>query len=233
MRAAVTKNMHRSITNSRSATITLLLAVSFACSGCVTATVQQVREAATSLNSDDAIVILGRKSRPTSDETELNFVRCVSGNMSRGSNAIRVIDEQEFRDALFPWFEPRTAPVNTSDLPELMATPMLAERLRELGLKYLVWIDGSTVRTDSAGSMTCSVTTAGAGCFGFLSWENDSSYEASIWDVRNGNAVGKVSSDAIGTSYIPAVVIPLPLIARVQNSACSSLAGQLKTFIQG
>lgn len=201
--------------------------------GCVTATVQQVREAATGLDAGEAVVILGRKSRPTTDETELNFVRCVSGNIARGSNGIRVIDEQEFRDALFPWFEPRTAPVNTSDLPELMATPMLAERLRELGLRYLVWIDGSTIRTDSSGSMTCSVTTAGAGCFGFLTWENDSSYEASIWDVRNGSAVGKVSSDAIGTSYIPAVVIPLPFIARVQNSACSSLSGQLKDFIRG
>jgi hypothetical protein len=142
-----------------------------------------------------------------------------------------VIDEQMFRDALFPWFEPRTAPAKTSDLPELMATPVLAERLQEIGLRYLVWIDGSTVRTDSGGSMTCSVTTAGAGCFGFLSWENDSSYEATVWDVRNGNAVGRVSSDAVGTSYMPAIVVPLPFIARVQNSACTSLAGQLKTFI--
>jgi hypothetical protein len=87
------------------------------------------------------------------------------------------------------------------------------------------------MRTDSAGSMTCSVTTAGAGCFGFLTWENDSSYEATVWDVRSGSAVGRVSSDAIGTSYIPAVVVPVPLIARVQNSACNSLSQQLKTFI--
>lgn len=201
--------------------------------GCVTATVQQVREAETGLEDGDAVVVLGRSSRPTSNETEINFVECVSDNISRGSRGIRVIEEEEFRDAVFPWFEPRTAPVNTSDLPELMATPILADRLRELGLRYLVWIDGSTVRTDSSGSMTCSVTTAGAGCFGFLTWENDSSYEASVWDVRNGSAVGKVSSDAIGTSYIPAVVVPLPLIARVQNSACTSLSGQLKTFIQG
>ena len=199
--------------------------------GCVSATVQQVREADTGMETGDSIVVLGRKERPTSEETELNFVRCVSNNVAKGGDGISVIDEAAFRDAVFPWFEPRTAPLNTSDLPELMATPVLAARLRELGLRYLVWIDGSTVRTDSAGSMTCSVTAAGAGCFGFLTWENDSSYEASVWDVRNGAAVGRVSSDAVGTSYVPAVVVPVPLIARVQHSACNSLANQLKSFL--
>jgi len=199
--------------------------------GCVTATVQQVREASTGLTDSESIVVLGRKSRPTSDETEMNFVRCVSARMGRGGSRMNVISELEFRDALFPWFEPRTAPANTSDLPELMSTPVLAERLLQLGLKYVVWIDGSTVRTDSSGSMTCSVTTAGGGCFGFLTWENDSSYEAIVWDVRSGSAVGRVSTDALGTSYVPAVVVPVPLIARVQNSACNSLSNQLKTFI--
>jgi len=209
----------------------LLVGTSCLLGGCVTATVQQVREATTGLESNEAIVVLGRKDRPSSDETEMNFVRCVGDKMGRGGNRVNVVSEPDFRDAMFPWFEPRTAPANTSDLPELMSTPVLAERLRQMGLRYLVWIDGSTVRTDSAGSMTCSVTTAGGGCFGFLTWENDSSYEATVWDVRSGQAVGRVSSDAIGTSYIPAVVVPVPLIARVQNSACNSLSDQLKTFI--
>ena len=199
--------------------------------GCVTATVQQVRESSTGLLAEESIVVLGRRDRPSNDETEMNFVRCVGNRMAKGGNRMNVLSEADFRDALFPWFEPRTAPAKTSDLPELMSTPALADRLSELGLRYLVWIDGSTVRTDSAGSMTCSITTAGGGCFGFLTWENDSSYEATIWNVRTGQAVGRVSTDAIGTSYIPAVVVPVPLIARVQNSACTSLSNQLKTFI--
>jgi hypothetical protein len=199
--------------------------------GCVTATVQQVREASTGLTDSEAIVVLGRKDRPSSNETEMNFVRCVGDRMGKGGQRMNVISESAFRDAVFPWFEPRTAPANTRDLPEIMSTPVVAERLQELGLRYLVWIDGSTVRTDSAGSMTCSVTATGGGCFGFLTWENDSSYEAIVWDVRSSQAVGRVSSDAIGTSYIPAVVVPVPLIARVQNSACASLSNQLKTFL--
>jgi hypothetical protein len=199
--------------------------------GCVTATVQEIRESSTGMEATDSIVVLGRRSRPQNAETELDFVSCISKHMSNGSNKINVIDEATFVDAVFPWFEPRTAPVNTADLPELMALPALAGRLNELGLRYLVWVDGSTKRTESAGSLTCSITPGGAGCFGFLTWEKDSSYEASVWDVRNGTTAGKVSSDAIGTSYMPALVVPLPFIAPVRSSACSSLAKQLKTFL--
>ena len=179
----------------------------------------------------ESIVVLGRRTLPSNTETEFGFVSCVSGKIRSGGDGIRVIDEDEFRDALFPWFEPRTAPANTSDLPEIIAQPNLARRLEELGLRYLVWIDGDTDRTDAGGSLTCSITTAGAGCFGFLTWENDSSYEASVWDIRSGQSVGRISSDAVGTSYMPAVVVPLPFIARVRSSACNSMANQLKTFL--
>ncbi len=199
--------------------------------GCVTSTVQEIRESATGMDATDSIVVLGRRGRPRTGETELDFVSCVSRNMGSGSNRLNVIDEQTFTDALFPWFEPRTAPVNTSDLPELMAIPALTARLDELGLRYLIWVQGSTKRTESAGSLTCTITPGGAGCFGFLTWEKDSSYEASVWDVRNGISAGKVSSDATGTSYMPALIIPLPFIAPVRSSACSSLANQLKSFL--
>lgn len=200
--------------------------------GCVTATVQAVRETDTGMQSEDSLVVLGRRSRPNSNETEFNFVSCVNNKVGSGGDKLPVVDESEFRDAVFPWFEPRTAPGNASDLPELISHPVLAARLEAIGLRYLIWVEGSTQRTESAGSMSCSVTTAGAGCFGFLTWENDSKYEAQIWDVKTGRQAGKVSSDANGTSYMPAIVIPIPMIARVQQSACASLGQQLKSFLR-
>ena len=209
----------------------LALAGVSALTGCVTATVQEVRESNTGMDATDSVVVLGRRGRPQTSETELDFVSCVSKNLNQGDSKIQVIEEQAFMDAMFPWFEPRTAPVKTEDLPELMALPALAGRLEELGLRYLVWVEGSTKRTDSAGSLTCSVAPTGGGCFGFLTWEKDSSYEASVWDVRTGRTAGKVSSDAVGTSYMPALVVPLPFIAPVRSSACSGLADQLKSFI--
>ena len=199
--------------------------------GCVTATVQEVREADTGMAAGDSIVVLGRRSQPASAETELDFISCVAGNMGRGGNRVNVIPEQRFIDATFPWFEPRTAPAQANDLPALLDRPPLAQRLAEMGLKYLVWIEGATERTDSGGSLSCAVTPGGGGCFGFLSWENDSTYEASVWDVESGTAAGRISSEAIGTSYMPAVIVPIPILARVRASACTALADQLKAFV--
>ena len=200
-------------------------------SGCVTSTVQQVRESSTGITETESVVVLSRKTRPSQEETEAKFVNCISKNMRGGKQRVNVVAEQDFRDALFPWFEPRTAPANASDLPELISQPELAERLESLGLRYLIWVQGDTDRTDSAGSLTCSVTATGAGCFGFLTWEMDAGYEAQVWDIRSGNLAGRVSSEAVGTSYMPAVVVPLPFIAPVRSSACSSLAQQLKSFV--
>ena len=199
--------------------------------GCVTATVQEIRETDTAMAGGDTVVVLGRRSQPTTDETELDFITCVADNLGRGAEGLQVIPEDQFIDATFPWFEPRIAPVHNRDLPEIMQQPPLAKRLEQMRLKYLVWVEGSTQRIDQTGSLTCAVAPGGGGCFGFLSWENDSSYEASIWDVETGQNAGKISSEASGTSYVPAVIVPIPIIARVRSSACSSLANQLKSFI--
>lgn len=198
--------------------------------GCVTSTIQEVRESPTGLSKEESVVVLGRRHKGR-DATEDKFVDCVSDRLGRGKDGLGIIGDDEFVDSLFPWFEPRTAPLKTSDLPRMLSRPLLAERLTEIGLRYMVWIEGSTERIDSAGSMTCSITATGAGCFGFLSWEDGASYEASIWDIKNAVSVGKISSDATGTSFVPAVVVPIPFIARVQHSACNSMADQLKSFI--
>lgn len=198
--------------------------------GCVTSTIQEVRESPTGLSKEESIVVLGRRHKGR-DATEDKFVDCVSERLGRGKDGLGIIGDDEFVDSLFPWFEPRTAPLKTSDLPSMLSRPLLAERLTEIGLRYMVWIEGSTERIDSAGSMTCSITATGAGCFGFLSWEDGASYEASIWDIKNAVSVGKISSDSTGTSFVPAVVVPIPFIARVQHSACNSMADQLKSFI--
>ena len=198
--------------------------------GCVTSTIQEVRESPTGLNTEESIVVLGRRHKG-GDATEDKFVDCVSERLAKGKDGLGIIGDDEFVDSLFPWFEPRTAPLKTSELPRMLSRPLLSDRLTEIGVRYMVWIEGSTERIDSAGSMTCSITATGAGCFGFLSWEDGASYEASIWDIKNAMSVGKISSDSSGTSFVPAVIVPLPFIARVQHSACNSLADQLKAFI--
>ena len=198
--------------------------------GCVSATVQQVRERSTEISGGETLVILGKRNRPSTEETEIDFIDCVATNLRSKKSKLQVLNEQRFVDQTFPWFEPRTAPGNMHALINLFDQKLLAERLEQMGLKYLIWIEGQTKRTSSGGSMSCGITPGGGGCFGFLTWENDASYEATIWDAKNQMVAGKVSSDAAGTSYMPALILPIPLVARVQSNACFGLADQLDTF---
>ncbi len=199
--------------------------------GCVSSTVDEMvfNEPLAGIG-DASVVILGR--RHSSDyETEFDFIRCVGDHIASRDRSITVIDELDFVNALYPWFEPRTAPMHPQDIDRLMLQEPVAQKLAELKTEYMIWIDGSTQRTNSAGSMTCGIGPGGAGCFGFGTWGNDSNYEATIWDFTDRAEVGRVNTSASGQSYMPAVIVPIPIIAPVQGTACDGIGDQLLEFL--
>lgn len=200
--------------------------------GCVQTTQEEFREADTGIRDDQIIAILRRTSL-TGENTEQAFIDCVAEKTAKGRDGIDVISNQEFIDAFYPWFEARIAPTEVDDLKTIAHNEKIKDRLESLGIRYLVWIDGSTSRINQNGSVQCAVATGGIpACFGFLSWRAESVYEAVIWDVERNISVGKLSAESKGMSFVPAVVIPIPFIARTQSSACVSLVDQLKEFIE-
>jgi len=209
----------------------LLIAISALSGGCVTSTVDEmtfnVPEAGI---GESSVVILGR--RHASDyETEFDFIECVGDHISGRDKSIQVIGELDFINQLYPWFEPRTAPLRPEDIDRLMLQQPVAEKMAALKTEYMIWIDGSTVRKDSAGSMTCGIGPGGAGCFGFGTWANEANYEATIWDFTDRAEVGRINTSSSGQSYMPAVVIPIPIIAPVQGTACDGIGDQLLEFL--
>ena len=224
--------MNKLLTIKTLARLALSLPAALLLVGCTTTEIDEFRQSATQINFDESIVILGRRQN-NNYETEESFVDCVASVVSSGSNAISVVDEREFLDAMFPFFEPRTAPMRTAHLEQLMAVDVAADRMEEFGIEYIVWLDGITQRSDQSGSISCTIGPGGGGCFGFGTWTDDSNFEAEIWDLDTLSTVGSISTDANGQSYMPAVVVPIPLIARVEANACSGLGNQLKQFING
>ena len=197
--------------------------------GCKSATViNEHREAATAvLSGDESIVVLGRR-HSASHETEEDFISCVGRTL--GQSELKVIPEQAFVDTMYPYFETSTAPMDVRNLDKLMQIPAIAAKFEGLKVRYFVWIDGATERTDSTGSVACAVGPGGGGCFGFAYWEDEANYEASIWDFKELALSGKINAETKGTSFMPAVIIPIPMLARVQANACKSLSNQLRNF---
>jgi hypothetical protein len=207
-----------------------ILAAALLGSGCITSTVVDARTSATGIAENESVVIMA-KSYHLGNETERKYIRCVEDKLASGRDGLNVIPHEEFVDSLFPWFEPRTAPAETKNLAKLMDRPGVAETIAAHGVRYIIWLDGDTDRVAGGGSLSCAAGPGGGGCFGFAWWQKDADYDASIWDLRELESSGTVSADVSGTSFMPALVIPLPLIARTQARACKTLADQLHNFI--
>ncbi len=200
-------------------------------SACVTSRVEDVRAIETHISAGEGVVIMA-KSYHLGNETESKFISCVGDSLGRGSKRLKVVPNGAFIDSLFPWFEPRTAPAKTEGLATLMARPGVAKKIESQGVRYIIWLDGNTDRVAGGGSMSCAAGPGGGGCFGFAWWQNDANYEASIWDLKGQESAGTISTDVSGTSFMPALIIPIPLIARTQTKACKALAEQLSIFLK-
>lgn len=199
-------------------------------SGCgATTTIDEFRTNASPLVLSDSakIVVLGRRDSGHY-ETDREFVNCI-GNKIDGKN-FQVLKEDAFLDALYPWFEPRTAPKGLKRLKRMLDEPLISNTLSSLDVHYLIWLNGSTETQNSGGSMSCAIGPGGGGCFGFASWDKISTYEAVIWDVKNSLERGRVQVDSEGTSYLIGAGVPLPFLTPVHSDACAGLGKQLRSF---
>ncbi|MFT5710316.1 MAG: hypothetical protein ACI8QT_001010 [Halioglobus sp.] len=223
--------MTRSKLRSLAKAALMLPAVVSILTGCVNASVDEmVFNEPTEGIGDASIVILGR--RHSSDyDTEPEFIDCVGDHIAAKDKGIRVVGELEFVNAVYPWFEPRTAPMHPRDIDRLLQQKPVADKMLELNTEYMIWIDGSTERTNSSGSLACGIGPGGGGCFGFGTWGDEANYEAVIWDFTDKTEVGRISTTASGQSYMPAVIVPIPIIAPVQGTACDGIANQLLEFL--
>jgi hypothetical protein len=200
-------------------------------SGCMTARLEESRNESTAIETSEAVVLLA-KPHVEGISAEDDFMDCV-GNKMAALTGIKVKPNDAFVDSMFPWFEPSIAPQRPEGVTRLLARDVVAERIAQSGVRYIIWIDGATRQTDSGGSITCALGPAGGGCIGFGWWEKESDYQAVVWDLSTARTAGSVSTNVTGTSALLGVLVPLPFIARVQGAACSRLAAQLSAFLHG
>lgn len=208
-----------------SAAILLLL------TGCMTARLEENRNMSTAIEAHEAVVLLA-KPHVEGISAEDDFMDCVGDKMA-SSGGIQVRPNDAFVDSMFPWLEPSTAPQRPEGVTKLLSRDVVAERVAQSGVRYIIWIDGATRQIDSGGSITCTIGPAGGGCIGFGWWEKESDYQAVVWDLTTARTAGSVSTNVVGTSALVGVLVPLPFIARVQGTACDRLAAQLGAFLRG
>ena len=106
---------------------------------------------------------------------------CVRGNLERTTSTMPIISARAFRDALSPWFETETMPVDEEKFAELLDRPFVAERLASLGVGYVVTVE-------SFGHPTGGRNPAASGgrrglAAGIGSAKISTTIQARLWDV--------------------------------------------------
>lgn len=179
------------------------------------------------IQSHEKVAVLGRRDAGHY-ETDSGFIECLGGQLD-GSH-FQVVPEQVFVDALYPWFEPRTAPKGINRLKRLMSDPVVKEKVLQEGIRYLVWLDGEVESAGHAGTMSCGLGPSGGGCFGYTSWDKNVFFEAVVWDLADLTEEARIRVDSEGTSYVIGIVAPIPLISPVKSQACSGMGAKLRSY---
>ncbi|HUQ51039.1 MAG TPA: hypothetical protein VM692_02380 [Gammaproteobacteria bacterium] len=196
----------------------------------ITSRIEPYKQSDAVIADGEQVVILARKQHST-HEAEEEFVQCLSDGLADGKHGLDVHSTQEFEDKMYPWFEPSTAPLSTDDLSVLLERPGVLDQVRSTGVRYVVWVDGSTDRVASGGGITCAAGVGGAGCMGLAWWEDDSRYDFTVWDIQDRSSEGTIFADVKGRSVMPAIIIPIPLVTRPQAHTCRTVTDQLRQFL--
>ncbi len=214
---------------------TRLLLISLAAlplAGCMRAHIDESRELDTRIGATESVVVLA-KPQLGGAGADSEFLDCIGFRIAGRRKNIKVHPNEEFTDKLFPWFEPGTVPSRAEGMQGILSQPGVAERVAATGVRYIVWLDGGTRKTDGGGSLACGAAPGAAGCVGFGWWEKASDYEATVWDLKQAKSAGSVGTNVSGTSAIVGAIIPLPFIAHTEQTACTRLGDQLRTFLEG
>jgi len=207
----------------------LFLSFFFILAGCTTTRLEEQTNLPFEILEGESLVITSN-SYHAGNETEDDFLQCINKSLANKQKTFNLISTQEFINQLYPWFEPRTAPQTTEDLSDFLGKDLVRQKIEMLSVRYFLNISGQTKTNSSSGALSCAAGPGGGGCFGLAWWDDTSSYTTSIWDLEQESSVGNVSASVSGTSVIPALIIPIPIIARTQKTACEEMSDQILDF---
>lgn len=227
----------------------LLLAglASVALAGCMHVKIDESREVEAMVGSSESVVLLA-KPQLQGVGSESGFLDCLEKQLlghavpkgdvngavaSSPGRHFRLVPHQAFIDSLYPWLEPSTAPVDVEFARILLGRPGVRERVAASGVRYVVAIEGGTNVVDKSGSLSCAAGPGFAACLGMTFWKKNSDYQARIWDLERGVSLGTVGTGVSGNSMIIGAIVPLPLVAPVQHTACTRFAAELDHFLVG
>jgi len=155
-----------------------------------------------------------------------DMVTCVTRKL-RSASEIGVVSEVDFFREIFA-AEPGTVLLRRDTLPEVLATPHVAERLRSTGLTHVVLVGGATTRIAAPPTGG-----AGPGAVGVvLAATKSTRLVASILDLRQAAEVTRIEAraerdQAIVAGVLCCVPFMFGWIPMTESSSCDALGTEV------
>ena len=177
------------------------------------------------------VVIVPGKVTPTRQ-----VIDCIKKELSNVGPSVRLMAEDDFREILFPWFEPSVAPDTPEEMVSLLSRPLVRQRIKDQQIRYLISVAGGTEDDLSKGAVLCfGLPPPGPffGCYGLQTQERESNLWATVWDLRMAEVANAPEASAKGTSFMAGLVLPFWHTAKPDATACEMLADDLVAILQG
>lgn len=175
-------------------------------------------------SSSEAIVVVPEMSSWLYTDSAV-AESCIGHRLAESSPPLEVIPIDRIRLEFFPWLEPAVVPKSREAMRQWLQNEEVQTQLRALGVRYFLEFLGGT-KMDTEGGMLCSY-----GCLGFIWGHRQSAFRAYLLDVRKNETWTEESVVRRGRVIVPALLLPVPLIAATKTAACEELAEKLRAAV--
>lgn len=185
------------------------------------------------INKGELIALLGDTDE-TSEFNDSEVYDCISDGMLDINPKLQIMKPVTFRSNLYPYFSISTTPHSQEEFKNLLSKPLIQQRIKTMGVHYLVTLLEARKKTDGHGGILCGGGGPGGGCFGLYWSNNDTLLNAQIWNLQSVSVIGNVKTQATGTGVLPAFVLPIPVyIPATTAASCQELGEQIAKAFSG
>lgn len=164
---------------------------------------------------------------------EKSLPACIRDKMQTLLPSGHYVPSKNFRDALFPYFEPQTAPKTDEELSSLLTRPLVRKRIDNLGIRFLISTAGVTTQGEDEGLAIAGAGPTGGGCLGAKWATKESNIAVTIWDLKAAQKTGTLTAKSEGTFAVICIGLPIPIISATETAACGAAAERLANLLSG
>lgn len=155
------------------------------------------------------------------------FAECVQEELKEDLQYFKFVSGDKFREALFPWFEPNTAPQDIEELSALLSKTLVKKRIESLGVEILIYVHGYTKTNDEQFGGYPYIG-------GLYSAERETHIWTTVWDLKEIVRVGDTDISFKGTVGGGIIaIVPFAVLAFTESNACNETAKRISNCLKG